>query len=418
MSSRRRCDRLTDAVAPRRSSAPRRVGVRVARCDVVAPHHDRVLDVLVVPLAHAGRREAEARYSSCAPRCSSRTSSVQAVQSRCDGLPGELGSSRVPIRWRRAAGCDGDVRDVRVVRREHHARRSRRVARDGRRCSSGCRGATCSISLWNTAGDHGRGYDTCSITIDRGDVATAHRLDDEVGEPSPTASDAEQHARSLTRRAPLAVTQLICASGRRRYSGSISHGLHPLLAQRPGVGELHERRGRREGLSRRSRTWKPSPISSRYRSAPSPTSSTSWPRAITSPMRSSTCRSRLARPAARRRAPGGRTRRTPRPCGRRSRHDDAVACGGSGNASRSSDDMPIIGTRSACASALPVARPTRIPVNSPGPTSTAMHADLVELDVGLAADELDRRRERLRVAAAAARPRTGRARPRARRSRR
>ena len=35
--------------------------------------------------------------------------------------------------------------------------------------------------------------------------------------------------------------------------------------------------------------------------------------------------------------------------------------------------MPIIGTRSAWASALPAARPTRMPVNRPGPTSTAMH---------------------------------------------
>src|SRR5829696_5081887 len=42
-----------------------------------------------------------------------------------------------------------------------------------------------------------------------------------------------------------------------------------------------------------------------------------------------------------------------------------------GNASKSSDEMPIIGMRSAWASALPVESPTRIPVNSPGPTSTA-----------------------------------------------
>ena len=42
-----------------------------------------------------------------------------------------------------------------------------------------------------------------------------------------------------------------------------------------------------------------------------------------------------------------------------------------GNASRSSDEIPIIGTRNAWANALPVARPTRIPVNNPGPTSTA-----------------------------------------------
>ena len=38
--------------------------------------------------------------------------------------------------------------------------------------------------------------------------------------------------------------------------------------------------------------------------------------------------------------------------------------------------MPIIGTRSACANALPAASPTRMPVNSPGPTSTAMQPSL------------------------------------------
>jgi hypothetical protein len=43
-----------------------------------------------------------------------------------------------------------------------------------------------------------------------------------------------------------------------------------------------------------------------------------------------------------------------------------------GNASRSSEHIPIIGTRNAWASAFAVARPTRIPVNRPGPTSTAI----------------------------------------------
>ncbi len=42
-----------------------------------------------------------------------------------------------------------------------------------------------------------------------------------------------------------------------------------------------------------------------------------------------------------------------------------------GNASRSSELIPIIGTRRAWAMTLAAARPTRIPVNRPGPMSTA-----------------------------------------------
>ena len=76
----------------------------------------------------------------------------------------------------------------------------------------------------------------------------------------------------------------------------------------------------------------------------------------------------LGRAAARRRAPGGRRRRTPRPGGRRcTAHDAAGRLNRSGNASRSRLGTPIIGTRSAWAIALAVATPTRRPVNRPGP---------------------------------------------------
>ena len=70
--------------------------------------------------------------------------------------------------------------------------------------------------------------------------------------------------------------------------------------------------------------------------------------------------------------------------------------------------MPIIGIRSASASALAAANPTRMPVNRPGPDVDGDQPELVEPDVGLVADELDGRRQRLGVATAAGRSRTGR----------
>ena len=65
--------------------------------------------------------------------------------------------------------------------------------------------------------------------------------------------------------------------------------------------------------------------------------------------------------------------------------------------------MPIIGIRSAWAIAFADASPTRMPVNSPGPTSTA--TTLISsrpMSIWLA-HELDRRHERLGVAPPACR---------------
>ena len=70
--------------------------------------------------------------------------------------------------------------------------------------------------------------------------------------------------------------------------------------------------------------------------------------------------------------------------------------------------MPIIGTRSAWAIALADASPTRMPVNRPGPTSTATTPISSRPMSICLVHELDRRHERLGVAPAAGRPRTGR----------
>ena len=59
--------------------------------------------------------------------------------------------------------------------------------------------------------------------------------------------------------------------------------------------------------------------------------------------------------------------------------------------------MPIIGTRSAWAIALAAARPDTHPGEEAGPDVDGDHADLVEFDVGLTQQELDRRHEGLDV---------------------
>ena len=81
-------------------------------------------------------------------------------------------------------------------------------------------------------------------------------IDELVRSSSRGRAKRAQHAhRASRRRRRAASTQLICASGRRRYSGSDLPRVDPLLAQRPGVGELHERRADGwAGTARRSRS--------------------------------------------------------------------------------------------------------------------------------------------------------------------
>ena len=61
----------------------------------------------------------------------------------------------------------------------------------------------------------------------------------------------------------------------------------------------------------------------------------------------------------------------------------------------------MTGTRRAWAMALAVAMPTRMPVNRPGPTSTAMAPISPSVTSAWPAHELDGRRQRLGVAAPA-----------------
>ena len=85
--------------------------------------------------------------------------------------------------------------------------------------------------------------------------------------------------------------------------------------------------------------------------------------------------------------------------------------------SRSRLERPIIGTRRAWARALAVGDPDPQAGEQPGPDVDGDRADLAQLDLGLPADELDRRRERLGVAPAPGRRGTRPGRPRGRRGR-
>src|SRR4029079_18870545 len=87
--------------------------------DVMAPHHDRVLGVLVVALANASRHEAEPAVERLCPDVGDADLQRHRLAPAIDGHPRELGEQACGHTSALAVRGDGDVGDVGVADHEH-----------------------------------------------------------------------------------------------------------------------------------------------------------------------------------------------------------------------------------------------------------------------------------------------------------
>ena len=406
--SRCRGSRVTSASAVRTTVSPGTPALDAVEqrgvlglVDLVRPHHERVLvDLRVVVLAHADRREPEPpvqvlravvrhpdleRERRRVPR--DRLAREREQQPRADLVP-------VPAR------VDRDRRDVPVVERHHQARRSRR--RRGRPCA------------------------TKYARVDRS--ASSLRNSDERPRPRVHLLLDAQHRRA---RGAGASATMCTASGSTRFA-QVRHHHAPLprptrSRRRSGAGTAARTSSGAQNSSRSKRAVASSTSADRLGAAcrgpanstrsssrellrgtaatPSPHSNA--PRHALRARRRArrACRPRIRTPAARRRAPAGRSPRTPRGGGRRAPATTSAAAWRSGYARRSRLGIGTTGIRSAWASTLAVVTPDPQPGEQPGPMPTAIADEVVERRRRSSrAQVLDRGRELLGVARTRRRP--------------
>ena len=377
--------------------------------------------VLVVALrGHPAGTKPNARYSAWAPVCwPAPRASTPGSRGRWPPRRGRRAAA-----WRcRGAGGRGARRccDVGLADDEHQpAVADDRAARAGRRRSAVAARAW-SSSSWNTRGAPRLRVRHLLDRQDLADVAVAHRLDRRrTGSPAGRASG---RGRSCVAAPPLAAR---CGSGRpvdlgvglAQVHGWISAGLTHSSRSARAWASCTSGPARRVGCSAKSQ-WKPSRISVAVAQ-----------RAVADAQHVLAAGQQVGRRGRRRARPAVRPTCCTPPgtwpvqgveqlalAGVDDGHDDAV-----GVAQRERQQVERrdadhrhpqrLGERLAGGQADAHAG------EQPGSDVDGDDADLVEPDVGLGAHELDRRGQRLGVAAARGRPRTGRSRPRARRSRR
>ena len=164
----------------------------VLTLDVVAPHDDRILDVVVVPGAHAGgpRNRMPRRTSRCVPvaRDAHLERPRDAPRSTASSASPSISSRAIP--WRRDPGATATFVTCPSSRRTtaRHTRRpdlSRPAPVVGRRAIRYRRvpERTWAISLSNTPCDHGRGIADCFDGHDAvAEVTPTHRRDREIAD--------------------------------------------------------------------------------------------------------------------------------------------------------------------------------------------------------------------------------------------
>ena len=197
---------------------------------------------LVVPLADPRRREAEALVQLERGHVADPHLQGERRRGHGDGVAGQRQQQAGADAGALLQRVDRDVRDVRRVGRQHQPAVADEASPDvGHQVAAGAR------DLVDLAGEHRGGPGArVHLLLDLQDgphVAATHAADahDEVvaGRRGPLREDL--HEADL--RADSRVTQLISASGSPQVERLHLAGLHPLLPQGAGVGQLHQRRG-------------------------------------------------------------------------------------------------------------------------------------------------------------------------------